>query len=160
MRTVAIAVGLFALWLLMSGIYKPMIVGFGAASAVVAIYVSRRMDSFDGDRLHISLMPLKTIQYSIWLLIEIAKSNLAVTRVILSRKMPIRQNLFRVDSSQKSEIGQVIFANSITLTPGTITVETEDDHFWVHALAWSEDDNAALAGMDARVTAIESRAAR
>ncbi|MEO1143679.1 MAG: Na+/H+ antiporter subunit E, partial [Pseudomonadota bacterium] len=56
----------------------------------------------------------------------------------------------------KSELGQVVFANSITLTPGTVTVETEDDHFLVHALDFGDGDMEALAEMDSRVTAIEN----
>ncbi len=155
-RAVATAVTLFSLWLLMSGIYKPMIIGFGATAAIVAVYVSRRMDQVDGDKISLILNPLKSLGYLCWLLVEIAKSNLAVTRVILSGIMPIRQNIFRVPSRQRSDLGQVIFANSITLTPGTITVETEDDHFWVHALAFAQEDHAALADMGARVAAVET----
>ncbi|MCP5074436.1 MAG: Na+/H+ antiporter subunit E [Rhodobacteraceae bacterium] len=140
----------------MSGIYKPMIIGFGAAASVLAVYVSRRMDQADGDKVPLLLSPLKLLGYLGWLTVEIAKSNISVTRTILSRKMPIRQNLFRVPSCQWSELGQVIFANSITLTPGTITVETEDDDFWVHAVSFSNGDHAALADMGARVGAVET----
>ncbi|MCP5087007.1 MAG: Na+/H+ antiporter subunit E [Rhodobacteraceae bacterium] len=139
----------------MSGIYKPMIIGFGAVASIVAVYVGQRMDRADGDRVALLLSPLKFLGYLGWLMIEIAKSNIAVTRTILTQKMPIRQNLFRVPSCQRSELAQVIFANSITLTPGTITVETEENDFWVHAVSFSEDDHEALADMGARVAAIE-----
>ena len=70
--------------------------------------------------------------------------------------MPIRQHLFRVPTSQTTELGQVIFANSITLTPGTITVETEGHGLLVHAISYSEDDDKALAEMDRRVSATEA----
>jgi len=52
-------------------------------------------------------------------------------------------------------LGQAIFANSITLTPGTISVEVEEDHFLVHALVFSPGDHAALAEMNERVSKIE-----
>ena len=69
--------------------------------------------------------------------------------------MPLRQHLFAVPHTQKTDLGQVIFANSITLTPGTISVETETGHFLVHAVSYSADDDAALAEMGRRVAATE-----
>jgi multicomponent Na+:H+ antiporter subunit E len=69
--------------------------------------------------------------------------------------MLIRQNLFTVPYTQRTDLGQVIFANSITLTPGTVSVETETGHFLVHAVSYTENDMDALADMDARVSATE-----
>jgi multicomponent Na+:H+ antiporter subunit E len=89
-------------------------------------------------------------------MVEIAKANWAVTKIILSPNMPIRQHLFAIPFSQRTDLGQVIFANSITLTPGTITIETESDDFLVHAVSYSDSDLEALADMDRRVTATES----
>jgi multicomponent Na+:H+ antiporter subunit E len=63
--------------------------------------------------------------------------------------------MFSIPYTQKTDLGQVIFASSITLTPGTITVETEPGHFLIHAVAFTSDDKAALADMDRRVTATE-----
>lgn len=154
-RLAGTAVLLFVLWLLMSGIYKPMIIGFGAVSVAVAVLVVRRMDAVDGAKVELRLRPLAMAGYILWLLVEIAKSNWAVTKTILSPALTTRQHLFRVPYSQKSDLGQVIFANSITLTPGTISVEAEPGHFLVHALNYSDDDMGALADMDARVTATE-----
>jgi len=147
---------LFVLWLLMSGIYKPLIIGFGVASVVLVMVVSRRMDAVDDDRIQIRLKPVEFAKYFIWLLVEIAKANWAVTKVILSPDMATRQHLFLVPHSQKTDLGQVIFANSITLTPGTISVEAEPGHFLVHAVCYDESDMDALADMDARVSATES----
>ncbi|MCB2136430.1 MAG: Na+/H+ antiporter subunit E [Rhodobacteraceae bacterium] len=143
----------------MSGIYKPLIIGFGVGSVAIALFVVRRMDSVDEDRVALDLGPVASLTYFFWLLVEIAKANWAVTKIILSPRMPIRQHLFAVPFTQKSDLGQVVFASSITLTPGTITVETESKDFLVHALAYSTDDRAALADMDRRVTAIETVAA-
>ena len=114
------------------------------------------MNRVDDDRIQFELNPLKFIGYIGWLLVEIAKCNIAVTKTILSSSMPINQNLFDVPYTQRTDLGQVIFANSITLTPGTVTVETEDGHFLVHALSYSHDDLEALAGMDRRVRAAET----
>ncbi|MDJ0614002.1 MAG: Na+/H+ antiporter subunit E [Rhizobiaceae bacterium] len=151
------ASGLVALWLLMSGLWdKPLILIFGAISIVLTMWITIRMDEADGEQLAFAIKPFATVKYVIWLLAEIAKSNLAVSKIILSGRMPERQKLFMVPVSCKSEIAQVMFANSITLTPGTITVETENDQFIVHALDFSDEDMDGLADMDARVAAVES----
>ena len=156
MRLVGYAVILGSLWLLWSGIYKSLLIIFGAGSVVLVLLIIIRMNRVDHDRIQIELNPLKLIGYIGWLLIEIAKCNIAVTKTILSSSMPIKQNLFKVPYTQRTDVGQVIFANSITLTPGTVTVETEDGHFLVHALSYSHDDLEALAGMDRRVCEAES----
>jgi multicomponent Na+:H+ antiporter subunit E len=156
-RTALTALFLFALWLLLSGVYNGLVVGLGAASAVFAVFVVRRMDDkADADRLAVRVRPLELVRYLVWLLIEIFKANWAVTKTIMTPEMPIRQHFFPVPYSQATDLGQTIFANSITLTPGTITVEIEDDHFWVHAVSYSDSDIGALTDMDARVSRTEA----
>lgn len=158
MRNIGVAIALFALWLLMSGLYsKTLITGLGAASAIFAVFIVRRMDAADDDRLEINLNPIKFISYNVWLMGEIAKANWAVTKLIVSDK-PLNQHMFYTPYTQKTDLAQVIFANSITLTPGTITVETEPGRFLVHAVDYAESDHGALADMDARVTSTEGRA--
>ena len=159
MRIIATAIVLARLWLLLSGLYKPLILAFGAASVVLVVFVVNRMDAVDGDRVALHLKPLASVRYFFWLLGEIAKSNWAVTKIVLSPSLPIRQRLFPVPYNQKTDLGQVIFANSITLTPGTLTVETDLGYFLVHALSFSPGDMDALADMDARVSATESAGA-
>ncbi len=150
------ALGLVALWLLMSGLYKTLILIFGTISVLLTLYTINRMDKVDGHKLGYDIGVFATIKYLLWLMVEIAKSNWAVTKVILSGKMPDNQKMFEVPVTQKSEIAQVVFANSITLTPGTVTVESEDDNFIVHALDFGEGDMDALGDMDTRVSAIET----
>ena len=149
------AIVLGSLWLLWSGIYKSLLIIFGTGSVLLVLLITSRMNQVDGDRIQIELNPLKFLGYIGWLLVEIAKSNLAVTKTILAVQMPIKQNLFNVPYTQRTDLGQVIFANSITLTPGTVTVETDDGFFLVHALSYSDSDIEALADMDQRVSATE-----
>ncbi|WP_424984383.1 Na+/H+ antiporter subunit E [Microbulbifer sp. S227A] len=155
-RLIGTAIFLSALWLLMSGLFKPLLLVFGAVSVLLVVYVLHRMDRVDEDRVALPLGPVASLRYFLWLLVEIAKANWAVTKIVLSPRMPITQHLFAVPYTQKSDVGQVIFANSITLTPGTLTVETDLGYFLVHALDYAPDDLAALADMDAHVTAIET----
>lgn len=147
---------LACLWLLMSGLFKPLLVIFGGVSVLLVVYLVNRMDRIDEDGVPLPLKPFAGIGYFFWLLVEIAKSNWAVTRIILSPNMPIRQHLFSVPYTQKSDVAQVVFANSITLTPGTLTVETDLGYFLVHALDYTDTSTQELAAMDARVSATES----
>lgn len=160
LKAIASAIFLMALWLLMSGVYKSLVIGFGLGSVFLIMIILWRMDKVDGDHVQIRLNPLRFLGYIIWLFGEIAKSNWAVTRTILSPVMPIRQKMLVVPQSQKTDLAQVIFANSITLTPGTISVETEDGGLLVHALSYCPDDDASLADMDRRVTAVETEEQR
>ena len=158
LRTLVGALGLAALWLLMSGLWdKTLILIFGAFSVFITMVLMRRLDQADGETLQYALSPLRTFKYLIWLLKEIAVSNIAVSKLILSGREPDNQKLFMVPVSCRTELGQVMFANSITLTPGTITVETENDQFIVHALDHTEGDLDALADMDRRVAETESK---
>jgi multicomponent Na+:H+ antiporter subunit E len=146
---------LATLWLLLSGVYKPLVVGLGAVSVLLVVFVVRRMDAVDDERLTLALGPVRAVGYLIWLLGEIAKANWAVTRIVMAPEMSIRQHLFGVASTQQTALGKTVFANSITLTPGTITVGTAPGRFLVHALDYSADDDGALADMDRRVSATE-----
>lgn len=158
-RLIGTAIFLACLWLLMSGLFKPLIVIFGGLSVLLVVIVLHRMDKVDEDRVALPLGLFASLAYLFWLLVEIAKSNWVVTRIVLSPRMPLRQHLFPVPYSQKSDVGQVIFANSITLTPGTLTVETDLGYFLVHALDYEAGTMDDLADMDARVSAIETRRA-
>ena len=155
MRTIGVIIVFIGLWLLLSGIYKPLTVGLGVLSTLAVIFIMNRMDSIDEDHVEFHLKPLEFLLYQGWLLVEIAKANWVVTKIILSPSLPIKQHMFSIPYTQTSDLGQVIFANSITLTPGTVSVETEPGQFLVHAVAYSTDDRAALADMDRRVTACE-----
>ena len=156
LRTIITVVVLFCLWLLMSGIYQGFIVMLGFIAAAIAVFVVRRMDDVaDTGRLEIRLKITNTIGYFFWLLVEIAKSNWLVAKTILGLNPSIKQHFFRVPCTQETEVGKTTFANSITLTPGTISVEHEGEEIWVHALSYSEEDLDALADMNSRVSNIE-----
>ena len=99
----------------------------------------------------------KLVIYSFWLIKEILKSNITVTKTILSQKIQVKQNMFNVPLSPKSDAAQVIFANSITLTPGTITVETEKNSLLVHSLDFSDNTEDEIADMGNRVSACERK---
>jgi multicomponent Na+:H+ antiporter subunit E len=147
---------LFAFWLLLSGYFTAFLLGAGAGCALSAVLLSRRMDIIDHEGHPIHLSWYAFLSYWPWLTKEIIISAWDVTRLILHPQLPISPTLVRFKPSQQSDLGLVIHANSITLTPGTISIEVSRDEFLVHAL--TRDGAAALAGseMDRRVTVLES----
>lgn len=152
-----LAGALFAFWLLMSGMYTPFLVlsGLGVSLAVAAL--ARRMEVADREGQPLHLVPA-ALAYWPWLVLEILKSGWTVTRLIIHPSLPISPTLARFRPSQESTVGLVTHANSITLTPGTVTIEARHGEFLVHAL--TSDGAAGLAGseMDRRVLVFEGRA--
>lgn len=139
----------------MSGIYKPLIVGLGVFSSVLCVWIVNRLGLLSNRTPSEAFFIVRLLKYLFWLTVEIGKADWAITKVILSPEMPRRQRLIAVPAEQRSELGKMLFGNSITITPGTVTVETESDHFIVHALTDEAADHGALADMGARVGNLE-----
>lgn len=156
LHALGIFILLYVFWLLLSGYFVAFLLAAGAGCALAAVLLSRRMDIIDHEGHPIHLSWYTFFSYWPWLVKEIIKSAWDVTRLILHPRLPISPTLARFKPTQQSDLGLVIHANSITLTPGTISVEVDRDEFLVHAL--TREGAAALAGseMDRRVTALES----
>ncbi|MEQ8327387.1 Na+/H+ antiporter subunit E [Parvibaculum sp.] len=155
-KAVGLLVALFALWLGLSGYFKPFLLTLGVLSCLFTLYLARRMNLLDDEAVPLQLRPGLLLYWS-WLGGEVVKSAWAVSRVILAREMPISQQLIAVPCTQKTEMGHVIFANSITLTPGTVTVETAPGKFLVHALTEEAANLDGFAEMGRRVAEVEAR---
>lgn len=142
---------LFGLWILLSGEFVPLLVVLGVVSCLLVLYLAHRMDLIDHETHPMHLHPGRILTYWIWLLKEIFKSNIAVARLIINPNLPISPKVFRVKTSQIDEIGQVIYANSITLTPGTVSLEVNDEEIEVHALTNDAAEDLRSGEMDRRV---------
>ena len=150
-------VGLFILWMLLSGFFKPLLVSFGVISSLLSVWIVHRLGFLDGDRHFFQEVRFFSfIRYLIWLTVEIGKADWKVTKVILSNEAPKNQRLMLVEATQASELGKAFFANSITITPGTVTVETAENEFLVHALTDEAADLYALGDMNRRVCNMEA----
>jgi multicomponent Na+:H+ antiporter subunit E len=97
------------------------------------------------------------LTYFPWLFWEIAKSAWGVTKVILHPRLPISPTMTKVIASQKTTVGIATYANSITLTPGTITTGVRGNVLTVHALLREGAVDVEGGGMDARVSRFEGR---
>jgi multicomponent Na+:H+ antiporter subunit E len=156
MRVAALVLALFAFWLLLSGIYTPFLVLSGLGASVAVAGLAWRMGAADPEGHPVHLTPA-VLTYWPWLFKEIAVSGWQVTRIILDPRLPVSPVLVRFKPSQKSTTGLVTHANSITLTPGTITVEADHDSFLVHALTRTGAEGLAGSQMDRRVARLEGR---
>ena len=145
---------LYAFWLLLSGFFTPFLMAAGAGSALAVVWFARRMDVVDHEGHPIQLGP-KALIYWVWLFKEIAKSAWDVSNIILSPSLPISPTMVRFRPSQKTDVGLVLHANSITLTPGTIAIEVSSSEFLVHGLTRDGAQGTINSEMDRRVTACE-----
>lgn len=163
-HTLTMLTALSAAWLLWSGHTDALLLTFGALSVALVTWLDARMDRVAEDHEGIPphdvrvLLGLRALLYIPWLTWAIIKSNLAIAKVILSPSLPIDPRIIRVEASQSTPIGKVIFANSITLTPGTVTLDVRGGCLMVHALTEDSAQGTLDGDMDRRVTALEGRA--
>ena len=123
---------LAAAWLLWSGIYKPLLLWLGVFSCALSVYIAHRVGFFERTSgLHV--IP-KLPRFSLWVLVEIVKSSLEVMRIVLNPKLPISPTVVYLDAEPEGPVGQVILSNTITLTPGTVTLDVFNDRLCVHCL--------------------------
>ncbi|MDN5939850.1 MAG: Na+/H+ antiporter subunit E [Salinisphaera sp.] len=155
-HSVLLFVAMGVLWVLLSGQYSALLLGLGAASCVVATVIALRMTAISPAPaprpLH--LFP-RLLGYWGWLAAEVARANVDVIRCIVHPRLPISPTLVPVAAQQQSELAKVIYANSITLTPGTISVALASGEIEVHALTTAGAADLAEGGMARRVARLE-----
>ncbi|KGE03544.1 Na+/H+ antiporter subunit E [Pseudohaliea rubra] len=155
------ALGLFLVfalvWLLLSGLMKPLVLGLGVVSCLLCVWLASRMHRVEEDA-GPALRPLHLLAYLPWLLKEVVLANLQVMRVVLSPRMALDPVLFRLRATQRSQLCKVIYGNSITLTPGTLTLDVDGETMLVHALERAGAEALRSGEMDRRASALEASA--
>ena len=156
-RSLGFLLVIYAFWLLLSGMYVPFLLTAGIGCSVFVFLLAQRAGLIDRESFPFRLTGRAFFSYWPWLGGEILKSGWDVSKRILDPRLPISPTLAEFVPTQKTDLGLVIHANSITLTPGTIAVEVEPGRFLVHAL--TAEGAAGLAGseMDRRCTDLEDR---
>ena len=127
---------LFLNWVIWSGMFDALHLSFGVISCLLVIYMSHdnlfTREKFTSKHL---IETIRFIKYIPWLLYQIVLSNIHVARLVMTPKMPIDPQLIRFKTKLKKNISMVIFANSITITPGTITAYIKEGEFCVHCIS-------------------------
>ena len=154
MRYIFFIVLSFALWLLLSGhysFYHTLVLTMGIMSCAFVVYLAGRLDIVDEEGIQINLAR-HIVVYIPWLAWAIIKANIDVAKRILNPRLPIAPRIVRVTGTQKTNLCRVIFANSITLTPGTVSLDLDEEDIVVHALTKEAADDVQSGDMDRRVT--------
>ncbi len=145
---IALAFLLFAAtWLLWSGLYKPLVLALGLLSCVLVTVLAVRTGFFEKGIYGLNLAP-RLPGYWIWLLKEIVIANIDIARIVLNPRLPISPTIMSVDASELPPVGQATLANSITLTPGTLSIDIRSNRIEVHCLT---EDTARQLGDGAMV---------
>ncbi len=122
-----------ATWMLWSGMMKPLLLGLGLVSVLLVLWLALRIGFFDPS-MHALHLLRRLPRFWLWLIPEIVKANLAVTRIVLSPSLPVSPCITTVHASGLSRVSQAVLANTITLTPGTLTLDIDEGRIEVHCL--------------------------
>ncbi|MGB5605877.1 MAG: Na+/H+ antiporter subunit E [Gammaproteobacteria bacterium] len=156
MHALSMTASLVIFWLMISGDFGAANLALGIAAALLVVAISLRMDVVDQESQPIHLTPRLPIYWG-WLTRQVIKSNLDVTRRIWTPGRSISPTLVRLKLGQETALGKVIYANSITLTPGTVTLTIEGDQVLVHALSRADAAVLEQGEMNRQVRALECR---
>jgi multicomponent Na+:H+ antiporter subunit E len=140
-------------WLLLSGYIQPLLLGFGAVSVIVVLFVLKRMDDVDQEKQEIGT-GLRLIRYIPWLTWQIMSSSLQVTKLIWGSADKVSPSLATIKADHIPANRRALYANSITLTPGTLSVDLVGDEITVHALQKSSIEELEQKVMENKITQI------
>jgi len=136
----------------MSGHYSFLIISLGVISCLFCVYLAKRANLIDNEGLPLFFLP-RLLNYLLWLFKEIFNSNIGTAKAIITGN--INPEIFIVKSSQNTDVAKVTYANSITLTPGTVTIQINEDKFEVHALNSDFGNDVRSNVMDKKVKWLE-----
>lgn len=158
-KATTVLVVLVCFWLLLSGYLKPLLLIFGAVSCLFVAWLWTREHRVDDQNVALRLHWGRWLAYTVWLFGQIIKSAIDVSRRILDPKLPISPTVAQVPA-ELSDVGKVIYANSITLTPGTVSINLSNNQIVVHALTHETMDDLEAGEMYRRVRRLDKQASR
>jgi multicomponent Na+:H+ antiporter subunit E len=133
LRLSILAVALVATWLVWSGLYKPLLLSLGVLSVALTLWLSVRMGLHQKAVFALDLVP-RMLGFWFSLLVDIVRSNFIVARIILSPSLPISPTIVKLEPPLEGQVGRATLANSITLTPSTVTLDAHRGVFLIHCL--------------------------
>lgn len=123
---------LFLLWVLLAGsLRQDEVIAAVVVAALVTLIAGPRLAILSGVRLT-PLAPMHLVLYLVTFVVALIRSNLDVARRVLSPSLPIRPGVVEVETRLQSPLGRMLLANSITLTPGTLSIDIVGDRILVH----------------------------
>ncbi len=153
-HVISLTIVLACFWWLNSGLAHLLMLSLAAASIILVVWICHRMDVVDHQLDPVHLSP-GFPGYLVWLAKEVIVSNITVVKHVWLGNQSISPTLEKIKMGQRTDIGKVIFANSITLTPGTVTVELEGDEALVHGLLRENVEDLKDGEMNSRICRLE-----
>jgi multicomponent Na+:H+ antiporter subunit E len=138
------------LWLVLSSHYTPLTLGLGVAGAALVAWLNRDVEAVSEA---VRAAP-RFLRYLPWLLRAIVVANIEVVRIVLHPRLPIEPEVVRVRTPLQGDLAITALANSITLTPGTVTLDVEGNVLTVHALTAAGGRAVEAGEMDARIARV------
>ncbi len=144
-------------WLLLSGHYTILMLFFMVISVTLVVWLNNRMESAKY-QIDPVLRSARIIHYIAWLVFETVKSSVDVAMRVWGLK-PINPAIRRFPAPQRTELGKTIYANSITLTPGTLTIglDNETNELLIHALHEDLFKDIEAGTMERKVSRLEGK---
>ena len=155
MKFVLTALIMFAFWIFLSGKFSLILLLSGLISSLLVSYMSNDLLIGNGDMKLGFIRTIRFIRFLPWLLWQIVLANIDLAIRTLHPKMPINPMLINFKNNLKTDLGMVILANSITLTPGTVTIDVNENEFLVHVISEKAAQSLISGEMQARVKKIE-----
>ncbi|MCK5385776.1 MAG: Na+/H+ antiporter subunit E, partial [Gammaproteobacteria bacterium] len=138
-------------WISLSGYFEPLMLGLGLGSVALTIFLAKRMNLIDDESYPFHLFS-QLPAFFVYILNEIVKANIdVVKRIMTSKGQSISPQLIKIPLPQESDLGRVIYANSITLTPGTVSITLSKDTLTVHALTKEAAQDLAEGSMAKKI---------
>ncbi|MBK6809427.1 MAG: Na+/H+ antiporter subunit E [Sandaracinaceae bacterium] len=157
LRTVVAGAVFSVMWVLLSWHFEPLVIVCGVLSVAGTVAITRYLGFMDEEGAPYEFT-LRVLAYMPWLLREIVVANFQVARIILSPRLRIEPQLLRVRASQRTSVGLAIHANTITITPGTISLDVRDGTILVHALTEAGASQDGSGDIDRKISWVEGRA--
>lgn len=132
-RILILTLALVGTWLVWSGLFKPLLLGLGVISVGLTVWLCLRMGLHRKEVFALDLVP-NLLTFWVMLLRDIVKANITVARIVLTPSLPISPTLVRLEPPLPGQVGRATLANSITLTPSTVTLDAHRGVFIVHCL--------------------------
>lgn len=149
------AIAMFIFWILLSGEFTFILITSGVVASLITAYLSHDIFIGKADLKTETGRVFKFIVYIPWLLWEIILANVEIAYLVLSPKPLVDPQIVRFKNDLKTDLGIVTLAHSITLTPGTVTVDANREEFVIHAI-WQKSAEGIISGeMQRKVKKIE-----
>lgn len=156
MRVISFFISLLIFWWLVSWQTSLQLMIIGAVCCLGVTILSIKLGIVDSEGHPIEKIPRFFI-YAFWLLWEILVANIDVVKLVWNPRLPIQPKMFTTPNPMKSGFGSTLYANSITLTPGTVTVSIDKEDMLVHALTQSSEDSLLEGAMARKCRWVEGK---